>query len=229
MNPTTVGFTGHVNDADTGLVYMQQRYYEPYAGRFLSVDPVTTDAKTGSSFNRYVYGNSNPYKFKDPDGRFAETLWDIASLALSVNEFRSSPSIGNAIGVAVDAAAVVIPGIPGGVGAVRAADRAADAVKVGAAGGLRAGKAHTPAANRLGREQNKAEHGGKMVCPTCGKKMNEPVQSQKGVPVDRDAAVGDHLHPRSQGGDGATVKDMTNHETKCWQCNHEKRDTLPSQ
>ena len=68
--PSGVGYTGHVNDADTGLVYMQQRYYEPLAGRFLSVDPVTTDAKTGSSFNRYVYGNNNPYKYKDPDGRF---------------------------------------------------------------------------------------------------------------------------------------------------------------
>ena len=48
---------------------MQQRYYEPLAGRFLSVDPVTTDAKMGGHFNRYVYGNNNPYKFIDPDGR----------------------------------------------------------------------------------------------------------------------------------------------------------------
>jgi RHS repeat-associated protein len=59
--PQGVGFTGHVNDPDTGLVYMQQRYHDPIAGRFLSVDPVTTDAKTGDSFNRYVYGNSNPF------------------------------------------------------------------------------------------------------------------------------------------------------------------------
>jgi len=54
---------------------MQQRYYDPIAGRFLSVDPVTTDANTGSSFNRYVYGNNNPYKFKDPDGRFAQFVF----------------------------------------------------------------------------------------------------------------------------------------------------------
>lgn len=67
--PVRIGFTGHVDDSATGLVYMQQRYYEPLAGRFLSVDPVTTDASTGGHFNRYVYGNSNPYRYIDPDGR----------------------------------------------------------------------------------------------------------------------------------------------------------------
>ncbi|MEN9865029.1 MAG: hypothetical protein RL748_619, partial [Pseudomonadota bacterium] len=76
----TIGFTGHVNDANTGLVYMQQRYYDPIAGRFLSTDPVLTDANTGSSFNRYVYANNSPYKYVDPDGRLAtshtERPWD---------------------------------------------------------------------------------------------------------------------------------------------------------
>jgi RHS repeat-associated protein len=64
-----IGFTGHVNDPETGLTYMQQRYYDPLAGRFLSVDPVLTDANTGASFNRYVYAINNPYKYIDPDGR----------------------------------------------------------------------------------------------------------------------------------------------------------------
>jgi RHS repeat-associated protein len=42
-----------------------QRYYDPQIGRFLSVDPVTTN------FNRYNYANNNPYRFSDPDGRDA--------------------------------------------------------------------------------------------------------------------------------------------------------------
>ncbi|RKH21497.1 hypothetical protein D7X74_00960 [Corallococcus sp. CA047B] len=65
----TLGFTGHVNDSDTGLVYMQQRYYDPVAARFLSIDPVITDSNTGSAFNRYSYANNSPYRFIDPDGR----------------------------------------------------------------------------------------------------------------------------------------------------------------
>jgi hypothetical protein len=36
----------------------------------LSIDPVTTDANTGTSFNRYTYANNSPYKYIDPDGRF---------------------------------------------------------------------------------------------------------------------------------------------------------------
>ncbi|MBC3874906.1 RHS repeat-associated core domain-containing protein [Undibacterium sp. LX15W] len=64
----TIGFTGYVNDADTGLTYMQQRYYDPVAGRFLSTDPVLTDENSAAHFNRYVYAENNPYKYIDPDG-----------------------------------------------------------------------------------------------------------------------------------------------------------------
>ena len=63
------GYTGHVQDASTGLVYMQQRYYDPTIGTFLSVDAVTAYQKPITNFNRYVYGRSNPYRFTDPDGR----------------------------------------------------------------------------------------------------------------------------------------------------------------
>lgn len=69
------GYTGHVQDAATGLAYMQQRYYDPGIGRFLSVDPVTADTVTGWNFNRYNYANNNPYKFTDPDGRDGQLFW----------------------------------------------------------------------------------------------------------------------------------------------------------
>ncbi|MBL8279602.1 MAG: RHS repeat protein [Pelomonas sp.] len=68
-NTSVIGFTGHVQDAETDLVYMQQRYYDPIAGRFLSVDPVVTDANTGKAFGLYSYVDNNPYAKIDPDGR----------------------------------------------------------------------------------------------------------------------------------------------------------------
>ena len=66
-----IGYTGHVQDAATGLTYMQQRYYDPRVGLFLSVDPVTALSSPVGMFNRYRYANNNPYRFKDPDGRLA--------------------------------------------------------------------------------------------------------------------------------------------------------------
>lgn len=63
------GFTGHLQDSETGLAYMQQRYYDPTVGRFLSVDPVTALSSPVGMFNRYKYAANNPYRFVDPDGR----------------------------------------------------------------------------------------------------------------------------------------------------------------
>jgi len=53
------GYTGHVSDSATGLVYMQQRYMDPQLGMFLSVDPVTAYQKPVDQFNRYRYANGN--------------------------------------------------------------------------------------------------------------------------------------------------------------------------
>ncbi len=66
------GYTGHEEDPATGLVYMQQRYYDPEAGRFLSTDPVAADPNSGGNFNRYWYANDNPYRYTDPTGMSAD-------------------------------------------------------------------------------------------------------------------------------------------------------------
>jgi RHS repeat-associated protein len=62
------GYTGHVADAASGLMYMQQRYYDPVIGRFLSTDPDPVNG-LGTNFNRYAYVGNNPYRYVDPDGR----------------------------------------------------------------------------------------------------------------------------------------------------------------
>ena len=67
--PSGPGYTGHVNDPDTGLVYMQARYYDPVVGRFLSVDPVKVSPGNAFDFNRYAYANNNPNVYVDLDGR----------------------------------------------------------------------------------------------------------------------------------------------------------------
>ncbi|RMA82156.1 RHS repeat-associated protein [Umboniibacter marinipuniceus] len=71
------GFTGHVDDTELGLTYMQARYYDPVIGRFYANDPVGTlgHLQNGNiqGFNRYAYANNNPYSYVDPGGR--EVVW----------------------------------------------------------------------------------------------------------------------------------------------------------
>jgi RHS repeat-associated protein len=71
VNNTNVGYTGHQWDNDTGLNYMQARYYDPLLARFYSNDPL--GFRDVHSFNRYAYANNNPYKYIDPDGQSAKT------------------------------------------------------------------------------------------------------------------------------------------------------------
>jgi RHS repeat-associated protein len=67
--PSGPGYTGHVNDPETNLVYMQARYYDPATGHFLSVDPTAPSAGNVPTFSRYAYASNNPVGNIDPNGK----------------------------------------------------------------------------------------------------------------------------------------------------------------
>ncbi len=123
--PSGPGYTGHVNDPDTGLVYMQARYYDPVVGRFLSVDPVGPSPGNLFHFNRYDYADNNPIGNIDPDGRsvltkliklainggnVAQTVAGVVSDAKTVMNPNASPleRAGAAISIASEAAPVSV-------------------------------------------------------------------------------------------------------------------------
>lgn len=65
---TIPGYSGHLADVDTGLVYMGRRYYDPQLARFISPDPLAASTSGGPNFNRYRYASNNPFSFSDPTG-----------------------------------------------------------------------------------------------------------------------------------------------------------------
>lgn len=67
-NDNGESYTGHIADTDTGLIYMQARYYDPAIGRFLSSDPVGFASGGPAYFNRYAYVGNNPLNATDPTG-----------------------------------------------------------------------------------------------------------------------------------------------------------------
>lgn len=104
------GYTGHEEDPATGFSYMDQRYYDPQVGGFLSSDPIDISTTDGSNFNRYWYANDNPYRYTDPDGR------QVGEVPVVVAACAASPPC---------AAAVVTGAAALGVAAKKAGDSAA--------------------------------------------------------------------------------------------------------
>jgi RHS repeat-associated protein len=134
-------YTGHPQDPETGLVYAGARYYDPVIGRFMAVDPANFTEKNPHSFNRYAYGNNNPYRYIDSDGN---SPVDIVFFAYDVGKLGVALYTGQGVGAALlDVAqsaigvAVPIPGAGEALKAARAVDRVVDAARE-TVGGLRA-------------------------------------------------------------------------------------------
>lgn len=151
-------YTGKPHEEDTGLTYMGARYYMPLVGRFTGMDPVDIVPEQPHSLNRYAYGNNNPYKYIDPNGKYAESVWDAFNIALGFNSLVDNIRAGNwsgaaldGVGLALDGAATAIPVIPAGAASGIKAYRAGEAAK----GALARGReAEARVLNELGLSKN---------------------------------------------------------------------------
>ncbi len=74
-------FTGHYEDAETGLLYMGARYYDPSTGRFLSRDSAAPSETDPISASKYLYAHANPLSYVDPTGNSAEGVTNYLNAA----------------------------------------------------------------------------------------------------------------------------------------------------
>ena len=116
LNPVEAeaGYTGHIEDPEQGLVYMQQRYYDPSIARFLSVDPVGPLADPGNHFGRYHYALNNPYRFMDPDGTCAGSrITNSDGTCRGTGEYTTQATSARSADMASDGASRTTSGSPG--------------------------------------------------------------------------------------------------------------------
>ena len=83
-------YKGYSYDVDTGLYYLQSRYYDPEIGRFINADDVDYLGASGKpiSYNLFAYCENNPVNNSDPGGRISkETFKKIGEALKKVLEY----------------------------------------------------------------------------------------------------------------------------------------------
>ncbi|TAH64860.1 MAG: RHS repeat protein, partial [Anaerolineaceae bacterium] len=77
-----ITYNGYQYDDETGLYYLNARYYDSTIARFITEDTYSGEKNDPLSLNRYTYCLNNPLVYEDPTGHFS--LKKFASTALKV-------------------------------------------------------------------------------------------------------------------------------------------------
>ena len=75
-------YRGYVYDTETGLYYLQSRYYNPGWGRFINADNQVSAGSDLIGMNLFAYCENNPCNYADPTGHFLSAI--IASVAAKI-------------------------------------------------------------------------------------------------------------------------------------------------
>jgi len=99
MNPFR--YRGYHFDSETGLYYLQSRYYDPQTGRFISPDAYSyLEPETVNGLNLYSYCNNNPVMNVDPSGHLVLSSF-LIGLGIAALIGASAGAVSYAAGVAI--------------------------------------------------------------------------------------------------------------------------------
>ena len=83
-------YRGYMYDEESGLYYLQSRYYDPVTGRFVNADGFVSTGTGLMGYNMFAYCNNNPVMYVDATGArpASEIQADIDALEAFINETR---------------------------------------------------------------------------------------------------------------------------------------------
>ena len=118
VNP--IRYRGYYYDNETGLYYLQSRYYDPAIGRFVNADSLV-DIRSSLGSNLYAYCLNNPSSMADDTGTlpfFAVTATIGAIVGAVVGGVAAAKAGGNVLaGIGIGAAAGALIGTGAGMAA----------------------------------------------------------------------------------------------------------------
>lgn len=117
INP--IRYRSYYFDTETGLYFLQTRYYDPQIGRFINIDDISyLEPESINGLNLYAYCLNNPIKHIDPNGNFVITIGSLITAAI----------IGAVVGGAIG-------GVYGGVTAASTGQNIFAGIMIGILGG----------------------------------------------------------------------------------------------
>ena len=129
-------YRGYYFDAESGMYYLQSRYYDPEIRRFISADDfgiLSANSVGLKQKNLYAYCENNPVVRLDNGGQFWETVFDVISLGASIVEVYENPgdpwAWAGLLGDTVD----IIPfvtGIGEGIRIAKTVDKTIDKIQI---------------------------------------------------------------------------------------------------
>ena len=85
INP--IRYRGYYFDKETGLYYLQSRYYDPSTGRFLNADGHSDENLGILGMNLFLYCGNNPINYIDLNGEFAAAVGAVAAGSAAIPGF----------------------------------------------------------------------------------------------------------------------------------------------
>ena len=101
-NQNPIRYRGYYYDTESGLYYLNSRYYDPVTGRFINLDNQISSASDLTGLNLFSYCGNNPVNRADPTGH----AWWHWALAAAVVVVAAVAVVATAGGVVAGVAAV---------------------------------------------------------------------------------------------------------------------------
>ena len=111
-NINLIRYRGYYYDTETGLYYLNSRYYDPEIGRFLNADDISyIEPETINGLNLYAYCMNNPVMYTDSTGT---SIWsDIGNWLKNNWQWVAGAAIVVGLGIAVIATGGAAAGVAG--------------------------------------------------------------------------------------------------------------------
>ena len=128
-----ITYAGYQYDAESGLYYVNARYYDSSTGRFITEDTYEGKYTDPLSLNRYTYCHNNPTRYTDPTGHaILPLIVGFGKFALGAT-FGAGMELFNQVFIEkrdkIGWGEVAFEGFAGGVGALAGAGSADDVIR----------------------------------------------------------------------------------------------------